>query len=594
LFVREGTMLYPIVRSKTLLLLVVVSIALVAVMACTSDEPEEAPAPTAMVQPTSPPAPTAVPDTPTPAPDPLPDVFPVDPATVVPTGTQLHDEQIMRIPNRMYDGGRPPWQDGGRQRPFSVWVYGTLLQVDENVELRPYIAVGGEPNDDFSVWTFKLREGAVYQDGTPITAADFKAYWEYGALPENIASWGGASNTLGVIKGWEELRAGDTSQAEGLRAIDEQTLEVTLGEPIPGFMTYVAAWHTGISKLAQALENPRAWDQPIGAGPYQLTIDPDTATAQVVAWDDAGLQFWGPSPSIRRMELLGIQDAQVSVIMFENAELDAMTVDAATLEAAQDPSHYMYGLHYHANYPGVQFIKNKLDIAPMEDTLVRQALGHGMDMGSIVKAVWGNLALPATGIMGKGLPCHNPDARGIYYDPDLARQSLEGSTYGSGPALPSMFLDVRKGQLSNMGVSIKEYWKDNLGIDLDVLKRESGMPRREASQFYRISLGSWIPDPIQIVSNLTRKDSIEGLSNIPGGYPVMDALVEYARSLPLDHPDRCAAFQAVETEYLQKVYMIPFTEVQGVKWVVQPWLIGFESTSNLDFNTLTTAYIAKH
>ena len=564
-------------------------------MACTSDEAEEAPAPTAAaVQPTSPPAPTAVPDTPTPVVAPLPDVFPVDPATVVPTGTQLHDEQIMRIPNRMYDGGRPPWQDGGRQRPFSVWVYGTLLQVDENVELRPYIAVGGEPNDDFSVWTFKLREGAVYQDGTPITAADFKTYWEYGALPENIASWGGASNTLGVIKGWEELRAGDTSQAEGLRAIDEQTLEVTLGEPIPGFMTYVAAWHTGISKLAQALENTRAWDQPIGAGPYQLTIDPDTATAQVVAWDDAGVQFWGPSPSIRRMELLGIQDAQVSVIMFENAELDAMTVDAATLEAAQDPSHYMYGLHYHANYPGVQFIKNKLDIAPMEDTLVRQALGHGMDMGSIVKAVWGNLALPATGIMGKGLPCHNPDARGIYYDPDLARQSLEGSTYGSGDALPSMFLDVKKGQLSNMGVSIKEYWKDNLDVELDVIARESGQERREGSQFYRISLGSWILDPAQVVGNLTRTDSIEALTPRAGGYPVMDALVAHAKSLPLDHPDRCAAFQAVEEEYLGNAYMYPIQFGGGVNWMVQPWVVGFAGTANVDINTLPWIYLTKH
>ena len=52
-----------------------------------------------------------------------------------------------------------------------------------------------------------------------------------------------------------------------------------------------------------------------------------------------------------------------------------------------------------------------------------------------------------------------------------------------------------------MGVAIKEYWKDNLGVELDVLKRESGMPKREASQFYRISLGSWIPDPIQIVKH---------------------------------------------------------------------------------------------
>ena len=60
-----------------------------------------------------------------------------------------------------------------------------------------------------SVWTMKLREGAVFQDGTPITAADFKAYWEHGAKPENIPAWGGASLTLFRIAGWKELMAGD-------------------------------------------------------------------------------------------------------------------------------------------------------------------------------------------------------------------------------------------------------------------------------------------------------------------------------------------------------------------------------------------------
>ena len=64
--------------------------------------------------------------------------------------------------------------------------------------------------------------------------------------------------------------------------------------------------------------------------------------------------------------------------------------------------------------------------------------------------------------------------------------------------------------------------------------------------------------------------------------------------MPLDHPERCAAFQAVEQEYLDKVYMIPIREVDPVRWVVQPWLVGFESTFNQDFNTLTTAYVVRH
>ena len=54
----------------------------------------------------------------------------------------------------------------------------------------PWIATSWESNDDFTVWTYKLREDAVFQDGTPLTAADFKAYWEHGAKPENIVAWG--------------------------------------------------------------------------------------------------------------------------------------------------------------------------------------------------------------------------------------------------------------------------------------------------------------------------------------------------------------------------------------------------------------------
>ena len=65
--------------------------------------------------------------------------------------------------------------------------------LNEKSEALPWIATAITSNDDLTVWTMKLREDAVFQDGTPITAADFKAYWEHGAKPENIVAWGGAS-----------------------------------------------------------------------------------------------------------------------------------------------------------------------------------------------------------------------------------------------------------------------------------------------------------------------------------------------------------------------------------------------------------------
>ena len=67
-----------------------------------------------------------------------------------------------------------------------------------------------------------------------------------------------------------------------------------------------------------------------------------------------------------------------------------------------------------------------------------------------------------------------------------------------------------------------------------------------------------------------------------------------AETLRLDHPERCAAYQEYERELIESVDMIPIREVGPIRWVVQPWLRGFESTFNLDFNTLTTAYVVRH
>ena len=247
-------------RSGRLVRLLLVATALLLTAAC-SEPPAPAPTPvvqvavqptvrpTAEATPTRTPTPTAVP-TATAVPTPAgPPVFPVDPTTVVPPGTRLQDPQEVRVPNG--HGGVAPWRDGGGQRIFSTWVYGTVYQIDEFGVMRPYIGISHEVNDAKTVWTVKLREDAVFQDGTPITAADFKAYWEHGAKPENIVAWGGASLSIGDILGWEELRAGDVTEAEGLTVIDDQTLEVTTVIPFPTWPLAMASWHSGISKLDQ-------------------------------------------------------------------------------------------------------------------------------------------------------------------------------------------------------------------------------------------------------------------------------------------------------------------------------------------------------
>ena len=134
----------------------------------------------------------------------------------------------------------------------------------------------GRP-DDLHV---KIREDAIYQDGTPVKAADLKAYWEHGGKPENIIAWGG-SMLLGLrdIKGMQDLMAGDTTVAEGLVAIDDNTLEVTMESAVPTFPHVVTIDQTGFTKLEQVLADPDDWHfAPIGVGPTQWSSKrtPDT------------------------------------------------------------------------------------------------------------------------------------------------------------------------------------------------------------------------------------------------------------------------------------------------------------------------------
>ena len=596
-------------------MLAAISAVVVLAAGCGGGEPAEPPTPQAAPRAADPAAPSATasatvaPKTPRPADTPLPPQPAADPPTpvapaVTPTTAtgsvqprpspttprlDLHDSQVVTSPGRMRST-MAPWRDGGGNRLFSTHVFGTPFMLNEKGDLLPWIATAITSNDDFTVWTMKLREDAVFQDGTPITAADFKAYWEHGAKPGNRIGWGGASLTLGDIRGWKLLRAGDATEAEGLRVVDYHTLEIELESPNAAWPLFLAAWHVGISKLEQVLADDDWGNAPIGAGPFGLTYDPETGLTELTRVDLVGRHWNGPhdTPIIEKLVLPNIEDDHQRLLMFENGELDVMRVDTETYQAALDPGHPFNPMLYVSPYGGLWYIRLRTIDVPLEDLLVRRALARGVDMESIVSAVWGPTVTHAKGLISSLVPCHNPDADYLPYDPDLARQQLVESTYGSGPDVPLLKVDLHRPHMVAMGVAMKEYWKDNLDVELDVLKRETGVPRRESSQFYRISIGSWIPDPIHIVNIAVVRDSI--------GYHTLraDTLAEQVRSLPLDHPDRCAVVQAFEKEYFNGSPIIPIREIDPVRWVVQPWLRGFESTFNLDFNTLTTAYVARH
>ena len=500
-------------------------------------------------------------------------------------GVELHDSQVVRSV-RWRSWRLAPWYAHSYNVLFSSHVFGTPFILDEEGQALPWIATGISPNEDMTVWTMKLREDAVFQDGTPITAADFKAFWEFGAIADsNSIAWGaGHIQTLHEIRGWDALRAGDAVEADGLRVVDNLTLEIETVVPTPSWPLRLAAWYVGISKPGQLRAEADWYRAPIGAGPYSLTYDPDSGLTELTRADLVG-KFWnGPhdTPIIEKLVLTHFPDQQTRLIMFENGELDLIRIDAAAYEAMLDPDHSYNPLLYDSPLGGLWFIRLQTDMAPLEDPLVRKALAHGQDMAAIVKSIWGRSERHARGLLSSRLPCHDPNSLPQPYDPDLARQELAMSSYEDGSKLPPLLIELHRPDMFTMSVAIKEFWKDNLDVHLEVL--ELGAVRRSDPQLLRRSLGSWTPDPVDLIRQLRSPPDYLGLRRFSASESFddtsLDALFEYARSLPPDHSDRCGAFRAVEQEYLDLTYMIPIKEAQGRRWLVQPWLRGFKSTFN--------------
>ena len=160
---------------------------------------------------------------------------------------------------------RPPETSFVEEITVSALDYEGLTRLDEDLQTVPAAAESWEFNADGTVLTFHLREGLVYNDGSPLTAERFRFAIERACDPNTAAIYAGSSSTSLAAKrstraspapaipagsatpGADQVRAPDaayeaTKAALGVRAIDDRTLEVQLTHPAPYFPTVASTW----------------------------------------------------------------------------------------------------------------------------------------------------------------------------------------------------------------------------------------------------------------------------------------------------------------------------------------------------------------
>ncbi|CAM5524834.1 ABC transporter substrate-binding protein [Streptomyces sp. NPDC091290] len=301
----------------------------------------------------------------------------------------------------------------------------------------------GRPNKDATVWTFTLKEGLKYEDGTEITSADVKYGIERSFAPELS---GGAPYLRDWLVGAAGYQ-GPYKDKKGLSAIetpDERTIVFHLNKP-EGEFPYLAT-QTQFTPVPKAKDTGTEYEQhPVSSGPYKVVSNEDDGERLVLernphwsAATDAERKAYpdridvrsGLDSSVINQRLSASQGADAAAVTTDTnlgpAELAKVSGDKE-LAARVGTGHFGY-TNYIAFNPKVK---------PFDDPKVRQAISYALDRSSVVNAAGGSaLAEPATTFLPDqksfGHTPYDHYPAGKSGDPAKARELLKEAGHGDG------------------------------------------------------------------------------------------------------------------------------------------------------------------
>ena len=280
-------------------------------------------------------------------------------------------------------------------------VRNNLTEVTNTGELIGELAESWEPNDDASVWTFRLRKGVEFHNGKTLDAED-------------------VIDTLNQHRGEDSKSAAKAimNPVKDLQADGANTVVITLEEGNADFPFMVADYHLTI---APSGTRGKEWDKGIGTGPFVLT---DWEPGVRSATKRNPKYFKEGQPYFDGVESLNIGDQTARTNALRTGDVDAM----------EDPD--LKTLHLLERIPGMKVLEAggtkhysipmRTDTAPFDDNNVRLALKHAVDRNVLLKTI-----LRGRGYLGNDHPIGRPqrffasDIPQREYDLDKARFHLK-------------------------------------------------------------------------------------------------------------------------------------------------------------------------
>jgi peptide/nickel transport system substrate-binding protein len=445
-------------------------------------------------------------------------------------------------------------------------VYEPLVRYAADGSIVPGLAESWQIAPDGLTWTFTLRKGVTFHDGTPFNAAAVK--W-------NFERW---------VQTERHNWLPSTTRIESVSTTDDYTVVLKMKDFYYATIQDLALIRPVRFLSPASVGSDGSFGSPVGTGPWKL----DDYTAQQRASFVPNPSYWGEKPTLSKVVFEVIPDAQTRIAALLSNEVDLIGgeyVGGISLESLpvlqRNPNVQIF------TEPGTTgyFLQMNFNEAPFNDINVRKALNHAIDRETISSGLFGSIAAPAQGVFPESVPYVTYTGSELYrYDPTLAKKLLADAGYASGadgmlakdgkPLELSLVVDsamfpqagamaqVLQAQLKEVGIALKPRLLDYSGwID--------AYSNKEYDLLMNITWGA----PYDPHSSLTGVFSSASSATIAYSDPELDQLITSAMATR-DEAERTQVFEQIWTRLDEQAAIAPLAYSSRV-YAVRKGVEGF-------------------
>lgn len=518
-------------------------------------------------------------------------------AADVPAGVQLAEKQTLVRNNGAEVQSLDPHKiEGVPESNISRDLFEGLLVTDVDGHPAPGVAEKWE-NKDFKVWTFHLRKDAKWSDGSPVTAQDFVYSWQRLADP-NTASPYASYLQYGHIANIDDIIAGKKPVTDlGVKAIDANTFEVTLTEPVPYF--YKLLVHPSVSPVPKATVEKFGdkWTQPaniVTNGAYKLKAWVVNERIDL----ERNPQYWDNAKTvINQVTYLPISSEVTDVNRYRSGEID-MTYNNMPIELFQKLKKEIPKEVHVDPYLCTYYYEINNQKAPFTDVRVRTALKLALDRDIIVNKVKNQGDLPAysyTPPYTDGAKLTEPEWFKWSQEKrnEEAKKLLAEAGYTADKPLTFSLLYNTSDLHKKLAIAVASIWKKNLGVNVKLENQEwkTFLDSRHQGTF-DVARAGWCADYNEPTSflNTMLSDSSNNTAHYKSAE--FDKLIGDTLKIT-DEAQRSELYNKAEQQLDKDSAIVPVYYYVNAR-LVKPWVGGYTGKDPMDNISVKNLYIIKH